>query len=91
VVGGGVALRIRLGFHDSAAQASSGKFAHDNFADQKTREGHRVGRKFSAAEAAYGNGSFGGVRGWQARQSSGAVWKSNITPDLVLPAAVPGM
>jgi hypothetical protein len=60
VVGGRVALRIGLGFDDSAAQASAGEFTDDNFADQKSRQGDGVRREFGATQAADGNGSFQG-------------------------------
>jgi len=35
VVRGGIALRIGLGFDDAAAEAGAGKFANDDFADEK--------------------------------------------------------
>jgi hypothetical protein len=86
VVGGGVAPGVGLGFDDATAEADAGEFADDNFADEKAGEGDGVCREFGAAEAADGNGSFAGGRGWQARQSSEAVRKSNLTPDLAVPA-----
>jgi hypothetical protein len=65
VVGGRVALRISLGFDDPAAQASAREFTDDNFADQITRQGDGVRRKFRATQTADGNGSFAGRWGWQ--------------------------
>jgi hypothetical protein len=58
VVGGGIALRISLGFYDAAAEAGAGEFADYDFADQEAGEGHGVGGEFSAAEAADGRERF---------------------------------
>jgi hypothetical protein len=44
VVGGRVALRICLGFDDAAAQALTGEFADDDFADEEAGEGDGIGR-----------------------------------------------
>lgn len=87
VMSGGIALRIGFGFHDTTAEADTGEFANDDFVDEKAGQGDGIRRQFGAAKAADGNGSFTGLGGWQARQSSGAVRKSNLTPDQVIPPA----
>jgi hypothetical protein len=43
VVGGGVTLGVSLGFDDAAAEARSGEFADDDFADQEAGQGDGVG------------------------------------------------
>jgi len=80
VVRGGVARRVGLGLDDAAAKAGAGEFANDDFADQKTGQLDGVRGEFDAAEAPDGNGSLTGYRDWQARKSSEAVRKSNLTP-----------
>jgi len=67
VVSGGIALRIRLRFHDTAAKPDAGEFADDNFADEKACQRDSVPRQLGAAEAPDGNGSFAGCHGWQAQ------------------------
>ena len=67
MVSGGIALWIRLRFHDTAAKPGAGEFADDNFADEKAGQRDSVPRQLGAAEAADGNGSFAGCHGWQAQ------------------------
>jgi hypothetical protein len=55
VVAGGIARRIRFRFHDAPADAAAGKFVHDDFADQKTREFDGVAGQFGAGQAADAN------------------------------------
>jgi hypothetical protein len=81
VVSGRIALWVGFCFHDTAAKPGAGEFADDNFADEKAGQRDGVRRQLGAAEAPDGNGSFAGCHGWQARQSSEAVKKSNLTPD----------
>jgi hypothetical protein len=85
VVRGGIVLRVSFGFHYAAGEANAGEFADDNFANEKTGEGDGVRGQFGTAEATDGNGSFAGRNGWQARQSSQVLGKSNLTPDQVVP------
>jgi hypothetical protein len=85
VVRGGIASRIGFGFHDATAEAGAGEFADDNFANKKAGQGDRVRRKFGVPEAPDGYVSVAGCHGWQARQSSRAVKKSNLTPYQVVP------
>jgi hypothetical protein len=76
VVGGRIALRVGFGFDNPAAQTDPEELADDNFADEKAGEGDRICGEFGATEAADGNGGF----------ASEAVRKSNLTPDLAVPA-----
>jgi hypothetical protein len=55
VVRGGITLGVRFGFNDAAAEAKAGEFTHDNFADEKAREGDGIRGQFRAAEAADGD------------------------------------
>src|SRR5260370_31043510 len=81
VMRGRVALRIGFRCHNAAAEPNAGEFTDNNFADQETGKRHGVRRQFGAAKTPDGNGSFVGCHGWQARQSSDGVKKSNLTPD----------
>jgi hypothetical protein len=63
MVTGGIAWRIRFGFHDAAAKPSGGKIVDDNFADEEARESDGVLRKFRAVEAADGEFCAGFVHG----------------------------
>ncbi len=85
MVCGGIARRVGFGFDDAAANAGAGEFADDNLADKKAGQRYGVHREFAATEAPDGNGSLAGCRGWQARKSSEAARKSNLTPRQATP------
>jgi DUF177 domain-containing protein len=88
VVRGGITSRVTFGLNDAPAETDAGEFADDDLADQEARQGDGIRGQFGAAKAADSNGNFAGLGGWQARQSSGAVRKSNLTPDQVFPPAL---
>src|SRR5260221_3335747 len=67
VVSGGIALRIRLRFHDTAAKPDAGEFADDNFADEKACQRDSVPTQLGAAQAPAGNWNVAGWHGWQAQ------------------------
>ena len=78
-----IALWVSFGFHYATAKAKGRKVPDDNFANKEARQGDSVRRQFGAAQAADGQSKFAGVSSRQARQSSGAVAKSNLKPDQV--------
>src|ERR1700676_5111238 len=66
VMPGGIAGRVRFGFHDAAADAAFREIVDHHFADEKTRQRYGVLRQFFAAELTecHGRNRFYYLRAW---------------------------